>query len=204
MTTQTSKQLPTRLREFAELVMDNYDGHLVDEDGKLLDPKKPRIPWEDDEEKLHEHGTKRRVVWVSRGGKVRATKQAGGRLVPGGSARVTLAAVRDADVEVHMFAESLAKVEALLDGIIRAISITKNGVVDFGGYSFETQETAQNGRSLRNQYAVLRFALDMPVVAEVSTLHDLDALDEDCGVLGEDLKIELSSGGTRVDFYDDE
>lgn len=176
MSEQTSHELPTRLSAFAEVVHQLLDG---------AKPPKQRIRRYDDEEGLQKHGELRRVVWLSRGGECRAPKQAGGRLSADGTARITLATVRDEPVEVHLFAESKAKTEMLLDSVIAAISLTLRGVVDLGRYEWVSQERENSGRMLRSQYCVLRFTLSLPVPAEVADLHDLTGVEDECGIIAE-------------------
>lgn len=172
MTAQTKPSLPTRLSALA----DEFHAKLND----------PTVKKFDDVEALQKHEVRRRVVWTSPGGTTRPPKQAGGRLPADGSdARIVACRTREANVEAHIFADTLANTELLLDNLIAAICLTMR-VVEIPGYSWETQERENSGRVLRSQYCILRVTIPLPVPEQITPLLAFEEIDDVCGTIQPD------------------
>lgn len=123
---------------------------------------------------LAEQGGTRRVHWITPGGTVVAPRQSGGRQPDGNTAeRKPACKTRDADVELHIFAEDSEATERLHDNMIAAICMSL-GRVEMGRYRWVTQEDVElAGLVNRSEYIVQLMTLSMPVVEEIQKMREV-------------------------------
>lgn len=130
----------------------------------------------------------RRIVWIPVGGTIDDPRQGGGRRpADGAQSRVQSCKDRKARIEAHIYAESYAETEALLDRLIAATCIVLPNQTFDGGYQDVTQEQRNEaGVTNRTDLIVLTLEVRLPVRAEVKELRPIVAFDHVCGTLQQD------------------
>lgn len=126
------------------------------------------VPHLEDAISLTRHNERRRVVWLSDGGRLSGSKRSSGGLGDNGR-RLTMAATRGENVWVYVYAETRAVAEQLLDNVIVAIGQHLE-TVEWQDYSWRSQEDGEAANIQRSECARLRFVLPLPVPDYITPL----------------------------------
>lgn len=165
--------LPTRLAELADRVHE-----------ELADPT---VAKRDDVAALQQHDVLRRVVWLTEGGQIDATRQAGGALPDDGTqVRITACRIRGEEVQAHLYAEDRATTEQLLDNTIAAVCLALGPSATLQRYRWLTEERAESGRTRRSVKCILYLTMRLPVPELIEPLLPLPPAEVVCGLIDAD------------------
>jgi predicted NAD/FAD-dependent oxidoreductase len=117
---------------------------------------------------LTRHQERRRVVWLTDGGRIKPSTRTSGGYGDNGR-KLTMAATREEHVWVYCYAETRAVAEQLLDNVIVALSQHLE-TPSWQDYSWRTQEDGEAGHIQRCECARLRFSLPLPVPDYITPL----------------------------------
>lgn len=131
------------------------------------------------------HKQKRRIVWVSPGGKLTPPKQAGGR--PSSSdatKRVVACKTNEATVRVYIFGGTDEATEELFEAVVAAACEAGGAHIEMPSYDWVTEDEQHAGNANRTDLILLTMTLRESISAEIATLTPIGGIDDVCGTLG--------------------
>jgi hypothetical protein len=131
------------------------------------------------------HESDRRICYVRNGGDIVPPKQTGAAAIDDNRHRMTVCKTRVESCIAHLWAETDALADDLLDNLIAAIcELDPNAV--FGRYGAMSDEPGEAGEILRNYKYTVPFALKLPVPSSIKPLRVIAAIGHECGQLNAD------------------
>lgn len=130
------------------------------------------------------HGVKRRVVWMSPGGKLVPPDQAGGRTPGSGAAeRSPACKTNDAEVHAYIYGGNGEATEQLFEAVVSAACKVGAPRIEMPRYDWVTQEEERAGNALRTECIRVVMTMHWPILEEIKALREVLSVDDVCGTL---------------------